>query len=150
MMHLMRQVGGRLACQQERSRVRGRSIHVLHRDAQTVDERLDGWRYRQLCRNLDHDTIAGALLDVLAAIRRCHDGSATNSPAHVALELTVHAADSRVRLGRVDFHPDGSNARTTLQIRGVRIRRVTGKWLRYHVVVQYISPTRRVRSRRAS
>jgi hypothetical protein len=59
MMHLMRQVGGRLACQQERSRVRGRLIPVLHREAQTVDVRLDGWRYQQLCRNLDHDTIAG-------------------------------------------------------------------------------------------
>ena len=59
MMHLMRQVGGRVAGQQERSRVRGRSIHVLQRETLTVDERLDGLRHQPLCRKLDLHTIAG-------------------------------------------------------------------------------------------
>jgi integrase/recombinase XerD len=35
------------------------SVPVLHPEAQTVDEMLEGWRNQQLCRNLDHDTIAG-------------------------------------------------------------------------------------------
>jgi integrase/recombinase XerD len=62
----------------------------LHLEAQTVDEMLEGWRNQQLCGDLDHGTIAGALLDVLAAIKRCHDRSATNSPAHVS-SRTHHA-----------------------------------------------------------
>jgi len=35
------------------------SVPLLHPEAQTVDEMLEGWRNQQLCRNLDHDTIAG-------------------------------------------------------------------------------------------
>jgi hypothetical protein len=35
------------------------SVPVLHPEAATVDEMLEGWRNQQLCRNLDHDTIAG-------------------------------------------------------------------------------------------
>ena len=34
------------------------SVPVLRPEAQTVDEMLEGWRNRQLCRNLDRDTIA--------------------------------------------------------------------------------------------
>ena len=33
------------------------SIPLLHAEAQTVREMLDGWRNQQLCRNLGHDTI---------------------------------------------------------------------------------------------
>ena len=55
------------------------SVPVLHREAQTVDEVLEGWRNQQLCGDLDLGTIVGALLDVLAAIKRCHDRPATNS-----------------------------------------------------------------------
>ncbi|BBZ12048.1 hypothetical protein MBRA_22430 [Mycobacterium branderi] len=35
------------------------SVPVLHPEAQTVDEMLEGWRNQQRCRNLSHDTIAG-------------------------------------------------------------------------------------------
>ena len=52
------------------------SVPVLHPEAQTVDEMLKGWRNQQLCGDLDHGTIAEALLDVLAAIKRCHDRQA--------------------------------------------------------------------------
>ena len=60
MMHWMRQVW-RPFCPVDQS---GRvyvvgSVPVLHPEAQTVDEMLEGWRNQQLCRNLDHDTIAG-------------------------------------------------------------------------------------------
>jgi len=55
------------------------SVPVLHPEAQTVDEMLKGWRNQQQCGDLHHGTIAGALLDVLAAIKRCHDRPATNS-----------------------------------------------------------------------
>jgi hypothetical protein len=34
----------------------------LNPEAQTVDEMLEGWRNQQLCGDLDHGTIAGALL----------------------------------------------------------------------------------------
>ena len=61
------------------------SVPVLHPETQTVDEMLEDCLNQQLCRNLDHDAIAGgALLDVLAAITRCHDGPATNSLARVS------------------------------------------------------------------
>lgn len=33
------------------------SVPLLHPEAQTVEEMLDGWRNQQLCRNLAHDTI---------------------------------------------------------------------------------------------
>jgi hypothetical protein len=66
------------------------SVPVLDPEAQTVDEMLNGWRNQQLCGDLDRATIAGALLDVLAAIKRCHDRPATNSSAHVS-SRTHHA-----------------------------------------------------------
>jgi hypothetical protein len=44
-----------------RARVVG-SVPVLHPEAQTVYEMLNGWRNQQLCRNLDHDTLAGRCL----------------------------------------------------------------------------------------
>ena len=37
------------------------SVPLLHPEAQTVEEMLEGWRNQQLCRNLDHDTIAGRI-----------------------------------------------------------------------------------------
>ena len=37
------------------------SVPLLHPEAQTVDEMLEGWRNQQLSRNLDHDTIAGGV-----------------------------------------------------------------------------------------
>jgi hypothetical protein len=40
------------------------SVPVLHPEAQTVDEMLEGWRTQQLCGDLDHGTIAEALLDM--------------------------------------------------------------------------------------
>jgi hypothetical protein len=40
------------------------SVPVLHPEAQTVDEMLEGWRNQQLCGDLDHGTIAEALLDM--------------------------------------------------------------------------------------
>jgi integrase/recombinase XerD len=33
------------------------SVPLLHAEAQTVREMLEGWRNQQLCRNLDHETI---------------------------------------------------------------------------------------------
>ena len=33
------------------------SVPLLHPEAQTVHEMLEGWRNQQLCRNLAHDTI---------------------------------------------------------------------------------------------
>jgi integrase/recombinase XerD len=37
------------------------SVPLLHAEAQTVREMLEGWRNQQLCRNLDHETIAGRI-----------------------------------------------------------------------------------------
>ena len=37
------------------------SVPLLHPEAQTVEEMLEGWRNQQLCRNLDHETIAGRI-----------------------------------------------------------------------------------------
>lgn len=34
---------------------------LLHPEAQTVDEMLEGWRDQQMCRNLGHDTISGRI-----------------------------------------------------------------------------------------
>jgi integrase/recombinase XerD len=40
------------------------SVPLLHPEAQTVEEMLEGWRIQQLCRNLDHETIAGRVRTV--------------------------------------------------------------------------------------
>ncbi len=37
------------------------SIPLLHAEAPTVQEMLERWRNQQLCRNLDHETIAGQI-----------------------------------------------------------------------------------------
>jgi integrase/recombinase XerD len=37
------------------------SVPLLHAEAQTVQEMLEGWHNQQLCRNLDHETIAGRI-----------------------------------------------------------------------------------------
>ena len=42
------------------------SVPLLHPEAQTVEEMLEGWRNQQLCRNLDHETIAGRIRIVRA------------------------------------------------------------------------------------
>jgi integrase/recombinase XerD len=61
MMHRMRQVWRAVLPVDNSGRVYVvGSVPVLHPEAQTVDEMLEGWRNQQLCRNLDPDTIAGA------------------------------------------------------------------------------------------
>ena len=116
------------------------SVPVLHPEVQTVDEMLEGWRIQQLFGDLDHGTIEGRC-QMCSPRSRCHDRPATYSPAHVSSRSHHAGPNSRVRLRRVPTNPDGSNARTILQIPQFRIWRLTGKFLRYHVVAQYISPT---------
>jgi hypothetical protein len=59
MIHRVKQSGGRFAVDLSgRVYVVG-SVPVLHREAQTVNEMLEGWGNQQLCRNLDRDTVAG-------------------------------------------------------------------------------------------
>jgi integrase/recombinase XerD len=38
-----------------------RSVPLLHPEAQTVQEMLEGWRSQQLCRTLDHETIGSRI-----------------------------------------------------------------------------------------
>jgi hypothetical protein len=59
------------------------SVPVLHPDAQTVDEMLEGWRNQQLCRNLDHDTIAGRERLVERFIKHTNEFPWTWTPAMV-------------------------------------------------------------------
>ena len=61
MMHPMRPTGGRLPVDKSGRVFLVGSVPVLHPEAQTVDEMLEGWRNQQLCRNLDHDTIEGRI-----------------------------------------------------------------------------------------
>ena len=125
-----------------------RAVTVLGRLGSRIasggpDRRRDarGLAYSATVRRLGSWHDRGALPDVLTAIKRCHDRPATYSPAHVSSRSHHAGPNSRVRLRRVATNPDGSNARTILQIPQVRIWRLTGKFLRYHVVAQYISPT---------
>ena len=61
MIHPMRRLGGALPVDRSgRVYVVG-SVPLLHPEAQTVEEMLEGWRNQQLCRNLDHETIAGRI-----------------------------------------------------------------------------------------
>jgi integrase/recombinase XerD len=59
------------------------SVPVLHPEAQTVDEMLEGWRYQQLSRNLDHDTIAGRVRLVERFIEHTNEFPWTRTPAMV-------------------------------------------------------------------
>lgn len=59
------------------------SVPVLHPEAQTVDEMLEGWRNQQLCRNLDHDTIAGRVRLVERFIEHTNEFPWTWTPAMV-------------------------------------------------------------------
>ena len=59
------------------------SVPVLHPEAQTVDEMLEGWRNQQLCRNLDHDTIAGRTRLVQRFIEHTNEFPWTWTPAMV-------------------------------------------------------------------
>jgi len=59
------------------------SVPLLHPEAQTVDEMLEGWRNQQLCRNLDHDTIAGRVRLVERFIEHTNEFPWTWTPAMV-------------------------------------------------------------------
>ena len=59
------------------------SVPLLHPEAQTVDEMLEGWRNQQLCRNLDHDTIAGRVRFVERVIEHTNEFPWTWTPAMV-------------------------------------------------------------------
>lgn len=59
------------------------SVPVLHPEIQTVDEMLDSWRNQQLCRNLDHDTIAGRIRIVQRFIEQTNEFPWTWTPAMV-------------------------------------------------------------------
>lgn len=59
------------------------SVPVLHPESQTVDEMLEGWRNQQLCRNLDHDTIAGRVRLVERFIEHTNEFPWTWTPAMV-------------------------------------------------------------------
>ena len=126
------------------------SVPVLHLEAQTVDEMLAGWRNQQLCGDLDHGTIAGRCL--MCSPRSTAPRQTSNELAYPCelsnspcLYLTVESDSAGFT-----SNPDGSNARTVRQRRQIRIWRVTGKFLRYHVVAQNISPTPESWSRPAS
>jgi len=150
MMHRMRQVWRAVLPVDNSGRVYVvGSVPVLHPEVQTVVEMLEGWRIQQLFGDLDHGTIEGRC-QMCSPRSRCHDRPARYSPAHVSSRSHHAGPNSRVRLRRVPTNPDGSNARTILQIPQFRIWRLTGKFLRYHVVAQYISPTPESWSRRAS
>ena len=59
------------------------SVPLLHPEAQTVEEMLEGWRNQQLCRNLDHDTIAGRIRLVERFIEHTNEFPWTWTPAMV-------------------------------------------------------------------
>ncbi|MDT5282014.1 MAG: hypothetical protein QOJ20_3209, partial [Mycobacterium sp.] len=59
------------------------SVPVLHPEAQTVNEMLEGWRNQQLCRNLDVDTVAGRTRLVERFIEATNEFPWTWTPAMV-------------------------------------------------------------------
>ena len=59
------------------------SVPVLHPEAQTVNEMLEGWRNQQLCRNLDADTVAGRARLVERFIDHTNEFPWTWTPAMV-------------------------------------------------------------------
>jgi hypothetical protein len=58
------------------------SVPGLHPEIQTVDEMLEDWRNQQLCRNLDHDAIAGRCL--MSSLR---SGDATTDQQRTRLPM---------------------------------------------------------------
>jgi integrase/recombinase XerD len=61
MNHWMRPVGGVLPVDKSGCVYVVGSVPLPHAEAQTVEEMLESWRNQQLCRNLDHETIAGRI-----------------------------------------------------------------------------------------
>jgi integrase/recombinase XerD len=59
------------------------SVPVLHPEAQTINEMLEGWRNQQLCRNLDADTVAGRTRLVERFIEATNEFPWTWTPAMV-------------------------------------------------------------------
>jgi integrase/recombinase XerD len=59
------------------------SVPLLHPEAQTVQEMLEGWRNQQMCRNLDHDTIAGRVRLVQRFVEQTNEFPWTWTPALV-------------------------------------------------------------------
>ncbi|MDV6979854.1 tyrosine-type recombinase/integrase [Mycobacterium intracellulare] len=57
------------------------SVPLLHPEAQTVEEMLEGWRNQQLCRNLDHETIAGRIRIVQRFVEVTNEFPWTWTPA---------------------------------------------------------------------
>jgi hypothetical protein len=74
------------------------SVPVLHPEAQTVDEMLEGWRNQQLCGDLDHGTIVGALPSGLevnsaesdSAVRYRHGESRAHMGSEFVAGLSWH------------------------------------------------------------
>lgn len=59
------------------------SVPLLHPEAQTVEDMLDGWRNQQLCRNLDHETISKRIALVRRFIDHCNEYPWAWTPAMV-------------------------------------------------------------------
>jgi integrase/recombinase XerD len=59
------------------------SIPLLHPEAQTVQEMLDGWRNQQLCRNLAHETIESRIRLVERFVAYTNEFPWTWTPAMV-------------------------------------------------------------------
>jgi len=57
------------------------AVPLLHPEAQTVEEMLEGWRNQQLCRNLDHETIAGRIRIVARFVEVTNEFPWTWTPA---------------------------------------------------------------------
>ncbi|AFJ34720.1 site-specific recombinase XerD [Mycobacterium sp. MOTT36Y] len=57
------------------------SVPLLHVEAQTVREMLDGWRNQQLCRNLGHDTIEARIRIVERFVDHTNEFPWTWTPA---------------------------------------------------------------------
>lgn len=59
------------------------SVPLLHPEAQTVQEMLEGWRNQQLCRNLAHETVEGRIRLVERFISYTNEFPWTWTPAMV-------------------------------------------------------------------
>ena len=59
------------------------SVPLLHPEAQTVEDMLDGWRNQQLCRSLDHETISKRIALVRRFIDHCNEYPWAWTPAMV-------------------------------------------------------------------
>ena len=63
--------------------LRGQAGSCIAFGGQTAAELLEGWRNQQLCRNLDHDTIAGRVRLVERFIEHTNEFPWTWTPAMV-------------------------------------------------------------------